>query len=54
MPCNGESVVTDVHMLRKSGGEQVVSVLVQYFAEANPVLKNAVLPRGAVGGPRKW
>ena len=24
----------------------------QYFAEANPALKNAVLPRGAVGG--KW
>eukprot|EP01050_Picozoa_sp_SAG11_P008470 SAG11_NODE_749_length_7363_cov_12.270099_5_plen_669_part_01 len=48
------AVETLTAMLRKSGGEQVVSVLVQYFAEANPQLKNAVLPRGAVGGPRKW
>ncbi len=42
-------------MLRKcKNNEQVVSVLVQHFAESHAALKSAVLPRAAVGGPRKW
>ena len=42
-------------MLRKcKNNEQVVSVLVQHFAETHAALKSAVLPRAAVGGPRKW
>ncbi len=43
-----------VGMLRKLGGDQVISVLVQYFSMEHPTLKNEVMPRGMAGGPRRW
>lgn len=50
-----KAVETLAGMLRKcKNNEQVVSVLVQHFAETHASLKSAVLPRAAVGGPRKW
>lgn len=49
-----EAVDVLVGMLRKLGGDQVISVLVQYFSMENPTLKNEVMPRGMAGGPRRW
>jgi hypothetical protein len=43
-----------VGLLRKLGGDQVISVLVQYFSMEHPTLKNEVMPRGMAGGPRRW
>lgn len=49
-----EAVDVLVGMLRKLGGDQVISVLVQYFSMEHPTLKNEVMPRGMAGGPRRW
>lgn len=49
-----EAVDVLVGMLRKLGGDQVISVLVQYFSMENPTLKSEVMPRGMAGGPRRW
>jgi hypothetical protein len=49
-----EAVDVLVGMLRKLGGGQVISVLVQYFSMEHPALKNEVMPRGMAGGPRRW
>jgi DNA-nicking Smr family endonuclease len=49
-----EAVDVLVGMLRTLGGDQVISVLVQYFSMEHPELKNDVMPRGMAGGPRRW